>query len=174
MSPGGARGKAPPSCRSRIFMQRIAWPDYFMNIAYMVAERSTCMRRQVGALAVKGRRILATGYNGAPAGVPHCESTGCLREQLQVPSGQRHEICRGLHAEQNVIIQAATYGISLEGAEIYCTAQPCSICSKMLINCGIGQIWYAEPYPDELASTMLAEAGIPSDHLPFAAKKPKQ
>lgn len=152
-------------------MQRMPWPDYFMNIAYMVAERSTCSRRQVGALAVKDRRILATGYNGAPAGIRHCEVTGCLREQLGIPSGQRHEICRGLHAEQNVIVQAASCGVSLEGAEIYCTDQPCGICSKMLINCGISRIWYAAPYPDALAVEMLAEAGIPCEQLPFERKK---
>jgi dCMP deaminase len=155
-------------------MQRIAWPDYFMKIAFMVAERSTCIRRQVGAVAVKGRRILATGYNGAPANVSHCDVTGCLREQLKVPPGMRHEICRGLHAEQNVIIQAASYGISLEGAELYCTAQPCGICSKMLINCGITSIYYARAYPDELASAMLDEAGVNAWLLPFTDESKKE
>lgn len=141
-------------------MSRVAWPDYFMNIAHLVAERSTCLRRRVGAIAVKDKRILATGYNGAPSHVAHCLEVGCLCEQIGVPSGQRHEICRGLHAEQNVIIQAAVHGISLAGAEVYCTHQPCVICSKMLINCGIRKIWYAQGYPDEMALQMLNEAGV--------------
>lgn len=146
---------------------RAPWSRYFMDITRLVAERATCLRRKVGAIAVKDKRILATGYNGAPSGVPHCLETGCLREQLGIPSGQRHEICRGLHAEQNVIIQAAVHGISLKGAEIYCTHQPCLICTKMLINCGISQVYYLEPYPDELAQAMILEAGIPFEHLRF-------
>lgn len=150
-------------------MSRVAWPDYFMNIAHLVAERSTCLRRRVGAVAVKDRRILATGYNGAPARTAHCLDIGCLRDQLGVPSGQRHEICRGLHAEQNVIIQAAVHGISLAGAEVYCTHQPCLICSKMLINCGITTIWYASGYPDEMATAMLREAGVILKPLPLQA-----
>lgn len=148
-------------------MQRMPWPDYFMSITYLVRERSTCLRRKVGAIAVKDRHILATGYNGAPSGVRHCLETGCLREQMGIPSGQRHEICRGLHAEQNVIIQAAVHGISLSGAEVYCTHQPCLICSKMLINCGITKIWYASGYPDTLATQMLNEAGIKLEPLPL-------
>lgn len=131
-----------------------------MAIAFLVSERSTCLRRRVGAIAVKEKRILATGYNGAPAGVAHCSETGCLRQQLGVPSGQRHEICRGLHAEQNVIIQAATYGVNISGADIYCTNYPCAQCAKMLINCQVRHIYYAEAYPDELGANMLAEAGI--------------
>lgn len=149
-------------------MSRMAWPDYFMSITHLVAERSTCLRRRVGAIAVKDKRILATGYNGAPSKVPHCLEVGCLREQLGIPSGQRHEICRGLHAEQNVIIQAATHGISLAGSELYCTHQPCLICSKMIINCGIDTIWYAAEYPDELAERMLAEAGVTLARLPYS------
>ena len=138
-----------------------------MRIAHLVAERSTCLRRKVGAVVVKDKRILATGYNGAPAGIPHCLETGCLRQQLGIPSGQRHEICRGLHAEQNVIIQAAVYGISLAGAELYCTTRPCLICRKMLINCGIHSIWHAESYPDEMADAMLKEAGVQVGTLPL-------
>lgn len=141
-------------------MSRISWSDYFMNITHLVAERSTCIRKKVGAIAVKNKRILATGYNGAPSKLPHASEVGCLRDQLGIPSGQRHEICRGLHAEQNIIIQAASYGISLSGSDIYCTHQPCLICSKMLINCNIITIWYSYPYPDELAQKMLDEAGI--------------
>ncbi|SKA63243.1 deoxycytidylate deaminase [Desulfobaculum bizertense] len=139
---------------------RLPWPDYFMGITYMVAERSTCTRRKVGAIAVRDKRILATGYNGAPANLSHCLEVGCLREQLNVPSGQRHEICRGLHAEQNVIIQAAVHGISIAEADIYCTTQPCLICAKMLINCGIKNIYFAEGYPDELSENMCKEAGV--------------
>lgn len=144
--------------------ERLSWTAYFMNIAFMVAERSTCIRRLVGAVAVKDKRILATGYNGAPSGVAHCaQAGGCLRQQLNIPSGERHEICRGLHAEQNVIVQAAIHGVSLEGSDIYCTAQPCLICTKMLINCKVNKIYYAEPYPDLLAQAMLKEAGISAE-----------
>ena len=140
--------------------QRLPWPQYFMGIARLVAERSTCLRRKVGAIAVKEKRILATGYNGAPAGTAHCLDIGCLREKLGVPSGERHELCRGLHAEQNIIVQAAVHGVSIAGADIYCTHQPCVICTKMLINCQVTNIYYAAGYPDELSREMLAEAGV--------------
>jgi dCMP deaminase len=139
---------------------RLPWPDYFMRIAYLVSERSTCLRRKVGAVAVKDKRILATGYNGAPADLPHCLELGCMRQQLGVPSGERHELCRALHAEQNVIIQAALHGISIAGSEIYCTTQPCFICAKMLVNCRVEAIYFAEGYPDELAQQMLSDAGV--------------
>ncbi len=139
---------------------RIPWTEYFMDIAALVAERSTCLRRKVGAVAVKDKRILATGYNGAPTNLRHCSEVGCLRDEMNVPSGERHELCRGLHAEQNVIIQAAVHGIPLQGADIYCTTQPCLICSKMLINCRISSIFFAEGYPDEIAASLLEEAGI--------------
>lgn len=139
---------------------RPTWDEYFMQITRLVATRSTCLRRQVGALLVKDRNILATGYNGVPSGIRHCEEVGCLREQLKVPSGERHELCRGLHAEQNAIIQAARHGINIQGAKLYCTDSPCSICSKMLINAGIEQIIYGRGYADDLAREMLAEAGI--------------
>lgn len=138
-----------------------------MGIAFLVSERSTCLRRMVGAVAVKDKRILATGYNGAPKGMAHCLEAGCLRKNLDIPSGQRHEICRGLHAEQNVIIQGAVHGANLLGADIYCTNHPCVLCAKMLINCGINHLYYAEPYPDELAAAMLAEARIPITYLKF-------
>ena len=140
---------------------RVPWPEYFMRIAYMVAERSTCLRRKVGAVAVKDKRILATGYNGAPAGLTHCLELGCLREKLGIPSGQRHELCRALHAEQNVIIQAAIHGVNIAGAEIFSTTQPCILCAKMLINCRVTAIYFAEGYPDEMSREMLEEAGIP-------------
>lgn len=141
-------------------MQRPSWNAYFIEIARLVSSRSTCMRRQVGAVMVKGKHILATGYNGTPTGITHCEVTGCLREQLKVPSGERHELCRGLHAEQNAIIQAARHGIDIDGATLYCTHSPCIICTKMLINAGINQIVYLEGYPDQMSLEMLAEAGI--------------
>lgn len=141
-------------------MKRIEWLDYFMGITALVAERSTCTRRKVGSIAVKDGRILATGYNGSPTGTRHCLDIGCLREQLGIPSGERHEICRGLHAEQNVIIQAAIHGVSLFGSSLYVTHQPCLICSKMIINCGITDIYYASAYPDTMATDMLAETGI--------------
>lgn len=147
--------------------ERLPWPEYFMQITFLVAQRSTCLRRKVGALAVKERRILATGYNGAPSSIPHCLDTGCLREQMGIPSGERHEICVGLHAEQNVIIQAAVHGISLKDAEIYCTHQPCLICTKMLINCGVSAVYFAREYPDELAEKMAAQSGIPFTAMDF-------
>jgi dCMP deaminase len=141
-------------------MPRPSWPEYFMGIARMVTARSTCLRRHVGAILVKDKRILATGYNGAPSGVRHCEEVGCLRQDSAVPSGMRHELCRGLHAEQNAIIQAAYHGIAITGSTLYCTNKPCVICSKMLINAGIGTIYYDQGYDDPLADQMLEEAGV--------------
>lgn len=140
---------------------RPSWDEYFMGITGMVAQRSTCLRRKVGAILVRDKRIIATGYNGAPAKVSHCLDVGCLREQLGIPSGERHELCRGLHAEQNAIIQAALHGFSVEGATLYCTNMPCSICSKMLINARIEKIYYKEGYADSLSSLLLAEAQVP-------------
>ena len=131
-----------------------------MEIAKLVATRSTCLRRKVGAVIVKDRHILSTGYNGTPKGITHCEVVGCLREKLKVPTGERHELCRGLHAEQNALLQAALYGISLKEATLYCTNQPCIICAKMLINAGIKEIVILKGYPDTMAKEMLEEAGI--------------
>jgi dCMP deaminase len=141
-------------------LERPSWDEYFMTITKMVATRSTCLRRHVGAILVKDKRILATGYNGSPSGLKHCSEVGCLRENLSIPSGTRHELCRGLHAEQNAIIQAANHGISIRGATLYCTNKPCIICSKMIINAGITQVYYKEGYDDALADQMLAEANI--------------
>ena len=141
-------------------MNRPDWDEYFMQMAEVAEQRSTCTRRKVGAVIVKDKRIMATGYNGVPTGIQHCEERGCLREQLQVPSGQRHELCRGLHAEQNAIIQAAYLGQSIDGGTLYCTTQPCVISAKMLINAGIKRIVIKEGYPDELAREMLEEAGL--------------
>ena len=141
-------------------MTRPTWPEYFMSITEMVAMRSTCIRRKVGALLVKEKRILATGYNGAPAGLKHCDEVGCLREDESIPSGTRHELCRGLHAEQNAIIQAAYHGISIRGATLYCTNKPCVICSKMVINAGIREIFFAAGYDDPLSDEMFEEAKL--------------
>ena len=141
-------------------MSRPDWPEYFMDITKLAANRSTCLRRKVGAVLVKDKRILATGYNGSPSGVSHCEEVGCLRESMDVPSGQRHELCRGLHAEQNVIIQAASHGIPIKGSVLYCTNKPCVICTKMIINAGITKIYYDEGYDDPLSEEMFAECNI--------------
>ena len=146
-------------------MTRPSWSEYFMTIAKLVATRSTCLRRHVGAVLVKDKRIIATGYNGAPSGVRHCEETGCLREELGINAGERHELCRGLHAEQNVIIQAAYYGATTKKTTLYSTHKPCIICSKMLINAGVEKIFFLEGYPDSLADEMLAEAQIEIERL---------
>ena len=140
--------------------QRPSYDDYFMEMAYIVAKRSTCLRRKVGAILVKDKHILSTGYNGAPKGLKHCTEVGCLREKLNVPSGQRHELCRGLHAEQNAIIQAAVFGVSIKGSTLYCTNTPCVVCVKMIINAGVKEIVYSGDYPDDLAKTMLNESDI--------------
>jgi dCMP deaminase len=140
--------------------KRPSWDEYFVKAAYLVSERSTCLRRRVGAVLVKDKQILATGYNGAPMGIAHCSKTGCLRQKLKVPSGSRHEICRGLHAEQNVILQAAKHGVSVRGSCLYITNAPCSICAKMIINAGIVEIIIAGDYPDKMAIDFLKEAKI--------------
>ncbi len=139
---------------------RPSWDEYFMRITREVALRSTCLRRQVGAILVKDKHILATGYNGSPAGLPHCEEVGCLRQKKRVPSGERAELCRGIHAEQNAIIQAAIHGVPIGGSTCYSTTQPCVLCAKMLINAGVKRIVYEGSYPDELALSMLTEAGV--------------
>lgn len=139
---------------------RPSWDEYFMSISRQVAERSTCLRRQIGAVIVKDKRILATGYNNVPSGIEHCTTRGCLRDQLGIPSGERHELCRGIHAEQNAVIQAARHGISIDGATLYCTHQPCILCAKIVINAGIEELVYAGPYPDELSMELLKEAGM--------------
>ena len=149
-------------------MGRPNWHEYFMDITRLVARRSTCMRRQVGAVMVKDKQILATGYNGTPRKITHCDVTGCLREQLKVPSGERHELCRGLHAEQNAILQAASHGVNISGSVLYCTDSPCIICTKMLINARISKVVYLKGYADKLSMEMLDEAGINTflfDHL---------
>jgi dCMP deaminase len=141
--------------------KRPTWDEYFYAITKQVATRSTCLRRKVGAIIVKDKRILTTGYNGAPKGVKNCLDRGkCLREELNIPSGQRHEICRGLHAEQNAIIQAAYHGVNIQGGDLYSNTQPCTQCAKMIINSGIKKIYYFSDYPDSLALELLDEAGV--------------
>lgn len=143
---------------------RLGWDEYFLQVAKLVSKRSTCRRRQVGAVAVGDKRILSTGYNGAPSGLAHCTDIGCMREKLKIPSGQRQELCRGLHAEQNVIIQAVIHKIDLKDSILYVTNQPCVTCSKMLIGVGIKKVVISKGYPDELAQRMLKEAGIKIYH----------
>ena len=139
---------------------RPSWDTYFMDITQLVAKRSTCVRRAVGAVIVKDKRILSTGYNGAPSGIRHCGDVGCLRKEMNITSGERHELCRGIHAEQNAIIQAAYHGVSIKDAILYCTNLPCIICAKMIINAGIRKIYYDSGYADALSQDMLAESGI--------------
>ncbi len=139
---------------------RPAWDDYFMQITELVKTRSTCLRRQVGAVIVKDKRILATGYNGAPANCKHCTETGCIRQELNIPSGQRHELCRASHAEANAIAQAAYWGTSIKDGVIYVTHQPCVMCAKLIINAGLERIIFKGDYPDELAMKLLQESGI--------------
>jgi len=139
---------------------RPSYDEYFMEMAYVVAKRSTCLRRKVGAILVKEKHILSTGYNGAPKGLKHCSETGCLRQDQNIPSGERHELCRGLHAEQNAIIQAAVFGVSIKGSVLYCTNTPCVVCVKMLINAGVTEIIYAGDYPDGLAKQMMSESTL--------------
>ncbi len=145
---------------------RPSWDSYFLEIASVVANRSTCLRRKVGAVLVRDKRLLTTGYNGAPSFLKHCLQTGCLRQKQNIPSGQRHELCRGLHAEQNAIIQGALHGVSIKGADLYCTHHPCSLCAKMLVNAGLGKVILKENYPDHLAREIFEEAGVQVINLP--------
>lgn len=146
-------------------VDRPGWDEYFLLIANVVASRSTCLRRRVGAVLVRDRQILSTGYNGAPRGMKHCSETGCLREELKIPSGERQEICRGSHAEINAIAQAALSGTATQGCEIYCTHEPCVYCTKALINAGCRRVVFLHSYPDELAVKMMRESGIEVVHF---------
>lgn len=146
--------------KNKAKFQRPSWDKYFLEVASLVSKRSTCLRRSVGAVLVKDKRILATGYNGAPSGLKHCAEAGCIREKLKIPSGQRHELCRALHAEQNVILQAALYGVSTKDSFLYLTNQPCLICAKMIINAGIKEVIISDGYPDLEAAKFLKEAKI--------------
>lgn len=141
-------------------MDRPTVDEYFMAMAELAASRSTCLRRKVGAVIVKDKQILSTGYNGAPKNLPHCDEVGCRRKILNIKSGTRHELCRGVHAEQNAIIQAAVFGVSVKGGTLYSTHHPCVLCVKILINAGIGRVVFKEGYPDELAEEILEESDI--------------
>ena len=140
--------------------KRPSWDQYFMQMAYMAASRANCVRRQVGAVIVRDNNILATGYNGPPSGTQHCDVVGCIRIDMDIPSGERHELCRGLHAEQNAIIQAAVHGVSIKDGVIYTTTFPCVVCAKMIINARLKEIIYTEGYPDELSELMLLESDV--------------
>ena len=142
------------------------WDTYFIAIAMMAATRSTCLRRQVGAVITRGRQIVSTGYNGSPPGIAHCLETRCLREVLGVPSGERQEMCRGSHAESNAIAQAARMGIATDGATIYCTHEPCSLCTKIILSAGIARVVYVHEYPDELATGLREESGVTFESFP--------
>ncbi len=154
--------------------ERPRWNEYFMKIARLVSTRSTCLRRQVGAVIVRNNQILSTGYNGAPKGIAHCSEVGCLREKLNVPAGERHELCRGVHAEQNAIIQAAVNGVSIKNGSIYCTHQSCVVCSKMIINAELKTIVFGEKYPDKLATEMITGARIKVFHFDLKSKSTKR
>ena len=146
-------------------LDRISWTDYFINMAHLASTRSTCNRRNIGCVIVKGKHVLATGYNGAVANAKHCSQVGCLREEMEVPSGERHELCRALHAEQNAFLQAARHGVNLDGSTLYVTIQPCGICAKMLINAGVKKIVIEGEYPDKFALDLLMEAGVEMEVL---------
>ncbi|WXR62298.1 dCMP deaminase family protein [Peptostreptococcaceae bacterium AGR-M142] len=140
--------------------KRPNWDEYFMDIAKLVSTRSTCIRRHVGAVIVRERQILSTGYNGAPKGLEHCLKIGCERQRLNIPSGERHEICRGVHAEQNAIVQAAYNGISIKESVIYTTVRPCILCAKLIINAGIKKIIFEGEYANDKAMDLISEANI--------------
>jgi dCMP deaminase len=147
---------------------RPTWANVYMRIAEIMAQRSTCLRRKVGAVLVKDKHLISSGYNGAPAGTPHCEETGCVRQQQNIPSGERHELCRAVHAEQNAIIQAAIHGRDTRGAEMYITCPPCSICAKMLVNAGIKRIVIKNiTYNDQLAMEILHQGGVIVENYPL-------
>ena len=151
-------------------MDRPSWNEYFMEIALLVRKRSTCLRRQIGCVLVNDKKIMATGYNGSPSGLRHCGEIGCLRKEMGIPSGERHELCRALHAEQNAIIQAAISGINISGSTVFCTHFPCSLCAKMLINAKISKIYYIEGYPDDLSKSLLSEANIPAEKIELSVE----
>ncbi len=152
--------KRTPHKKSKVSHLRPSWDEYFMRIAELASSRSTCLRRQVGAVIVKDKKLLATGYNGAPSGLKHCLDIGCLREKLWIPSGERHELCRATHAEQNAIVQAALFGVSIKDGIMYSTTQPCILCTKLIINAGIKKIVIKDSYPDRMSMQMLKEAKV--------------
>lgn len=147
-------------------IKRPTWDEYFLKLALLVAERSTCRRHHVGAVLVHDKRILSTGYNGAPSGTKDCLELGCLRDELKIPSGTRHEICRAIHAEQNVLIQAGLHGVKIEDAIIYCTHSPCILCAKMIVNAKIKKFITCGEYADKSFKALFAEAKIEFIKLP--------
>jgi len=148
-------------------ISRPTWDQYFMKLAWLVAERSTCVRHHVGAVIVRDKRILTTGYNGAASGIKDCLELGCLRNAMNIPSGTRHEICRAIHAEQNAIIQAGTHGINIKGGTLYCTHSPCILCAKMIANAKIKRVVMCIEYPDESFKALFDEAGIEYMSMPI-------
>ncbi|MBD3288603.1 cytidine deaminase [candidate division KSB1 bacterium] len=149
---------------------RPTWDEYFLKMAFLVAERSTCRRHHVGAIIVKNRQVLTTGYNGAAKNIADCMELGCLRDKLKIQSGQRHEICRAIHAEQNAIIQAGVHGVNIHGATLYCTHSPCIICAKMIVNAGIKRLVIGGDYPDDfnLVLDLFDEAGVDFKQIDFS------
>lgn len=148
---------------------RPGWDEYFMKMAFLVAERSTCLRHHVGAVIVREKRLLTTGYNGAAKGIKDCIELGCLRNELKIPSGTRHEICRAIHAEQNAIIQGGLHGINIKGSTIYCTHSPCILCAKMIANAGITEFVTCTDYADNSFKALFKEAGIKFKKIPMPA-----
>ncbi len=140
--------------------KRISWDEYFISITKEVAKRSSCLRRHVGAVLVKNKHILSTGYNGSVRNMPHCFEVGCIREKMQIPSGTRHELCRGLHAEQNALLFATSLGIDTEGATLYSLTHPCILCAKMIVQAGIKRVVYINDYPDSFAELIFKESGV--------------
>ncbi|MDR1194983.1 MAG: cytidine/deoxycytidylate deaminase family protein [Endomicrobium sp.] len=140
--------------------KRPSWDEYFMKLAWLVAERSTCLRHHVGAVIARDKRILTTGYNGAAAATKDCTELGCLRDELKIPSGQRHEICRAIHAEQNAIIQGGFHGINIKNSTLYCTHSPCVLCAKMIVNAGIKRVVACVGYPDQSFKELFNQAAI--------------
>jgi dCMP deaminase len=168
--PAGGHGLGRRAREDRV--ARPSWDEYFLRIAREVSGRSTCLRRKVGAVLVRDKRILATGYNGAPSGIVHCDERGCLRDEMGVPSGERHELCRGLHAEMNSLLQAAVHGVGVAGSTLYCTNHPCSLCTKMLVNARVARVVVEEGYSDRLASDLLREAGLEVEVMAAAGAGP--
>ena len=144
---------------------RISWDHYFLKMAFLASERSTCLRRHIGAVIVMNNQVLSTGYNGACSGIKDCRELGCLREQIS--SGERHELCRAVHAEQNAIIQAAAHGTAIRGATLYCTHSPCILCAKMIVNAGIKRCYFAEMYSEEAFRDLFNEAGVEYKYIPM-------
>lgn len=146
--------------------RRANWNEYFLKIAALVAERSTCKRHHIGAVIVKDRQILTTGYNGAARNLPDCMQKGCIRDKLKIPSGQQQQVCRAIHAEQNAIIQAAIHGQNISGSTLYCTHSPCVICAKMIVNARIKTVVSYDDYAGKAFVKLFKQAGIEFKKIP--------